>query len=156
MGAQNCCAQKDEQAQEVIPVSSGEVVDISNTSPAKPKEDKVVDKDVRERLLEPTSSEGVATWKITVEKDGSGVGLDINTKRYRYKYVVIRAVAEGGVLGKANAKMANADHQARPGDRILSVNGTSGSREIVAQLKNETTLELEFLRVTNEDPNSSD
>jgi C-terminal processing protease CtpA/Prc len=148
MGNQQCCASKDEEAQEVVPVAAGEVVDISHTSPTKAQKEK--------EAPEPTSPEGTSSWKITVEKDGSGVGLDINTKRYRYKYVVIRAVAEGGVLGKANAKMANADQQARPGDRILSVNGTSGSREIVAQLKDANSLELEILRVTNEDPNSSD
>ena len=41
--------------------------------------------------LAPESAD--ATWKIIVNKDGGGFGAQINTKRYRYDYVVIRRVS---------------------------------------------------------------
>jgi hypothetical protein len=96
-------------------------------------------------------------WKVNVKKpaDGSGVGMDINTKRYRYKYVVIRNVVPGGELHKVN-ELQSKDEKVRPGDRLLSANGVSGGKEIVAELKSATSLELEIQRVETEDPTSSD
>jgi hypothetical protein len=96
-------------------------------------------------------------WKINVKKpaDGSGVGMDINTKRYRYKYVVIRNVVPGGELHKVN-ELQSKDEKVKPGDRLVSANGVTGGKEIVAELKSATALELEIQRVETEDPTSSD
>ena len=60
--------------------------------------------------------------------------MDINTKRYRYKYVVIRNVVPGGVLYKVNETQSK-DEKVKAGDRLLSVNGVTGGKEIVAELK---------------------
>merc|ERR1719353_323063 len=96
-------------------------------------------------------------WKVSLKKpaDGSGVGMDINTKRYRYKYVVIRNVVPGGELQKVN-DLQSKDEKVKSGDRLLSANGVTGGKEIVAELKAASSLELEITRVETEDPNSSD
>ena len=81
--------------------------------------------------------------------------MDVNTKRYRYKYVVIRNVVPGGELHKVN-ELQSKEEKVMPGDRVLSVNGISGGREIVAELKSATSLEFQLQRVETEDPASSD
>lgn len=158
MGQTACCQQDSEEAQDVVQPVAAEV-DISNTSPKKEKEPAKAE--AKPEPVEPLSdgpgwSREDASWKVIVNKDGGGVGMDINTKRYRYQYVVIRGVVENGVLAKANEQLADARQKAKAGDRIVSVNVAKGSREIVQQLKHENRLELEMQRVANEDPNTSD
>ena len=77
--------------------------------------------------------------QVIVNKDGGGVGMDINTKRYRYDYVVIRRVRrrplraartvpggrrevmDKGMLQKANDEQTDTSKKAMRGDRVVSV-----------------------------------
>lgn len=110
------------------------------------------------------------TWKVIVNKGMGKVekeskssvinisdavniaeaGLQVDTKRHRFAYVVLCRISEGGALSKANEKLA-ANKKARIGDRVVAVNGREGSHRIVEELKSQHRLVLELARVKGMD-----
>jgi hypothetical protein len=149
MGNQQCCDASDDPNQvsvkpQTVAVATFDPAPTSKGMKASPPETEV-------------PSAEPPRWKVHVKKpaDGTGVGMDINTKRYRYKYVVIRNVVPGGELDKVNETQSK-DEKVKAGDRLLSANGVTGGKEIVAELKSATALDLEIQRVETEDPTSSD
>jgi hypothetical protein len=150
MGNQQCCEGQSDGAN--VTVETKSAVSMASFEPATASS---VPKSSTPETEVPSAEP--PRWKINVKKpaDGSGVGMDINTKRYRYKYVVIRNVVPGGELHKVN-ELQSKDEKVKPGDRLVSANGVTGGKEIVAELKSATALELEIQRVETEDPTSSD
>lgn len=126
-------------------VNKQRIVDDGGSSPGSPK------------LTKSTTMKVISLDSVKIPE----VGVDIDTKRHQFDYVVIREVYPEGAVAKANEKIKsgkkrlNADLKmetviklkAAAGDRILSVNGKEGSREIVKELQNgPTRLEIELQR----------
>ena len=83
------------------------------------------------------------------------MGLEINSKRARYDYVVVRAIKANEQLDRFNS--GNPALACRTGDRIEGVNGMKGAKEIISQLQTSKALKIEFARVGDgDDKDASD
>jgi hypothetical protein len=94
-------------------------------------------------------------WTVETEKGPSGLGLEVNSKRCRYDYVVVRKVYETGKMAEYNS--ANPSTACQPGDRLEQVNGIKGAKPLLLELKSAQKLSMQFARVSGgDDPTTSE
>jgi hypothetical protein len=99
-------------------------------------------------------AEPASRWRVKLEREKGGLGLVINTKRHRYDYVVVREVVPNQQFDRFNAE--NPSESCEVGDRIVQVNGVSGAKPILAELKSAASLRIDFARLGDDPDLSSD